>query len=439
MTSNTTEFEQSQLAEVNLAAFPVSPSDLLSPQPHSPSSKPHFTFEDGTMMQHYPDSVDPEIEGKESRVSLSFPRPPTIYSSQILHTVPSDNDRIELQGMAPGGQLPRGTEMDIDDFADEYIIDTEVDVPIVVIQTPKTTSDDQDRFIMLTTPGAPSSSPPQERERGVPVITETEAAAFVDSAIDNNQSFVNTRNGNVNDQSQQQGNVNDQSQQQGNVNNQQQQQQDVDDVMYDRLLSFNHPSTQPHTDSEDTHYDQPSFRAPPEKDLSSLFDDPGYGKGAGVSRRATLDARLLFDDPGYTRGMMLAEEEMDPRERSFTLDLFGEVQPRRETRIKDRRRKVASASYENLPPAALKKRPTKQKARVNLREDIDSSEPQVQVKLKQNLSVQGASTIPFLKGSISSLELLDYQQQELEALDPDIAACLQDEFSSSNEVEITQV
>lgn len=105
-----------------------------------------------------------------------------------------------------------------------------------------------------------------------------------------------------------------------------------------------------------------------------------------------VDLTALFDDPGYTKGMMLAGNDGNPKD-------GAECQQSRPQRL----------PLQNLE---------------------SSSGPKM-----RSLSVQ-MSQAPGMKSSIDSLALLDYDDSELNELDPMIASCLRSPNLSDTDDEI---
>ena len=104
-----------------------------------------------------------------------------------------------------------------------------------------------------------------------------------------------------------------------------------------------------------------------------------------------VDLTALFDDPGYTKGMMQAGN--------------GGKSKNSESQI---------PTQQHLPLQRLE----------------SSSAPK-----SQTLSVQ-MSRVPGMKSSIDSLALLDYDDSELNELDPMIASCLRSPNLSDTDDEI---
>lgn len=133
--------------------------------------------------------------------------------------------------------------------------------------------------------------------------------------------------------------------------------------------------------------------------VEALYDNPIVVANTKIDNQVEVhlkditDPKHLFDDPGYTEGMLAA---MDKRERSNT------------------------HAYQNITIVG------------NIQTGIHSEEtsqimeaPAVAIDIeKTNTLALQVSKEPVMKLSVSSLSVLDYEQQELNDLDPDIASCL---------------
>ena len=140
---------------------------------------------------------------------------------------------------------------------------------------------------------------------------------------------------------------------------------------------------------DDVVYDQPVIKQG--KSSSAVGDKDGGCDDIKVP--GIVDLSALFDDPGYTKGLNLAGDGGDPKN--------GESQPPTQRKLSTQRR----TSHSNVPKM-------------------------------QTLSVQ-MTQMPGMKSSIDSLTLLDYDDSELNELDPMIASCLRSPNLSDTDDEIT--
>ena len=149
---------------------------------------------------------------------------------------------------------------------------------------------------------------------------------------------------------------------------------------------------------EDVVYDQPivlhkkqsSDMAENDNDNDDIIDLKG------------VDPRLLFDDPGYTEGMLKQRQSQD-------LEL---------------------PAQENTPEADLMAANSIQLLTMEQQVGISTDKPEMQTLSEQT------SRLPGMKSSINSLSLLDYDENELNDLDPVIASCLRTPNLSDTDDEI---
>ena len=115
-----------------------------------------------------------------------------------------------------------------------------------------------------------------------------------------------------------------------------------------------------------------------------------------------VDLRTLFDDPGYTKGMMKQSQShaLSAQEYTPQTDL-----------------QAANSLTHNIQMHSNKVWE-------------DGAEPEM-----KTLSVQ-MGRVPVMKSSINSLSLLDYDDSELDELDPVIASCLRTPYLSDTDDEI---
>lgn len=144
-------------------------------------------------------------------------------------------------------------------------------------------------------------------------------------------------------------------------------------------------------DEDDVVYDQPVIKQGKSSSAGGVKD----GGCDDIKVPAIVDLTTLFDDPGYTKGLNLASDGGDSKNSESQLPI---------------QRKVST-----------------QKHTSNLG---SSSAPKM-----QTLSVQ-MSRAPGMKSSIDSLALLDYDDSELNELDPMIASCLRSPNLSDTDDEI---
>lgn len=154
---------------------------------------------------------------------------------------------------------------------------------------------------------------------------------------------------------------------------------------------------------EDVVYDQPivlhkkqsSDMAENDNDNDDIVDLKG------------VDPRMLFDDPGYTEGMLKQRQSQD-------LEL---------------------PTQENTPGADLTVANSKQLLTMGQEvgkstDEMLNTAPEMQTLLEQT------GHLPGMKLSINSLSLLDYDENELNDLDPVIASCLRTPNLSDTDDEI---
>lgn len=144
-------------------------------------------------------------------------------------------------------------------------------------------------------------------------------------------------------------------------------------------------------DEDDVVYDQPVIKQGKSSSASGVKDG-GYDD---IKVPGIVDLTALFDDPGYTKGLNLASDGGDSKNSESQLPIQWKVSTQKHT--------------SNLG---------------------SSSAPKM-----QTLSVQ-MSRAPDMKSSIDSLALLDYDDSELNELDPMIASCLRSPNLSDTDDEI---
>ena len=143
-------------------------------------------------------------------------------------------------------------------------------------------------------------------------------------------------------------------------------------------------------DEDDVVYDKPVIKQGRSPSLAGIRDDD-------IKVPGIVDLSALFDDPGYTKGLNLAGNDGD------------------------------SKNSESQLPAHVQRKLSTHKHTSNLE---NSSAPKM-----HSLSVQ-MGRVPGMKSSIDSLALLDYDDSELNELDPMIASCLRSPNLSDSDDEI---
>jgi hypothetical protein len=141
-------------------------------------------------------------------------------------------------------------------------------------------------------------------------------------------------------------------------------------------------------DEDDVVYDKPVIKQGRSLSVAGVKDDD-------IKVPGIVDLSALFDDPGYTKGLNLAGSDGDPKNS--------------ESQLPTQRKLSTHKRTSNLE---------------------SSSAPKM-----QSLSVQ-MGRVPGMKSSINSLALLDYDDGELNELDPMIASCLRSPNLSDTDDEI---
>ena len=146
-----------------------------------------------------------------------------------------------------------------------------------------------------------------------------------------------------------------------------------------------------------------------------LYDKPiiSHGKPASGGEKDSDDVNLegvdpstLFDDPGYTEGLRIIQGS----------------QPSTEPEV-DESTNTGSISMQTSVPQLQR---------------VQSKDPELEpgrVAETQSLSLQ-LGKVPGMKSSINSLQLLNFDDSELEELDPVVASCLRTPILSDTDDEI---
>jgi hypothetical protein len=142
------------------------------------------------------------------------------------------------------------------------------------------------------------------------------------------------------------------------------------------------------TADDDIVYDKPVIKQGRSLSVAGVKDDD-------IKVPGIVDLSALFDDPGYTKGLNLAGNDGDPKSSESQLPTQRKLSTHKRTSNLER-----------------------------------SSAPKM-----QSLSVQ-MGRVPGMKSSINSLALLDYDDGELNELDPMIASCLRSPNLSDTDDEI---
>ena len=144
-----------------------------------------------------------------------------------------------------------------------------------------------------------------------------------------------------------------------------------------------------------------------------LYDKPiiSHGKPSSAGAKDSddlkldgVDPRTLFDDPDYTKGMMQGSQpQQQPAEQNKTSD-------------------ARAVSTQTFVPLKREQRKA---------QELD---PGREAETR-SLSVQ-LGQVPDMKSSINSLELLNFDDSELDELDPMVASCLRTPIMSDTDDEI---